>query len=153
MHYIHEQGIYKCTMALDNLVVIDGVCRFIDFTSSLPISNDENGQATAFPPFEHIGQLEYTAPEVAKGLPFHGQSADIWSCGVILFNILTHVAFSYETLLMSAIDWGLWMTKVRQSIADSVSPEASELLSMVLAFEPENRPDAQAILNHPWLSQ
>ena len=35
------------------------------------------------------GSPHYAAPEIVSGLKYHGAASDVWSCGVILFALLT----------------------------------------------------------------
>ena len=35
------------------------------------------------------GSPHYAAPEIVSGLPYEGFASDVWSCGVILFALLT----------------------------------------------------------------
>lgn len=35
------------------------------------------------------GTVHYIAPEVAKGEEYVGMASDVWSCGVILFTMVT----------------------------------------------------------------
>lgn len=35
------------------------------------------------------GSPHYASPEIVAGLTYHGSSSDIWSCGIILFALLT----------------------------------------------------------------
>ncbi|NXD32139.1 HSL1 kinase, partial [Spelaeornis formosus] len=35
------------------------------------------------------GSPHYASPEIVAGKAYHGSSSDIWSCGIILFALLT----------------------------------------------------------------
>lgn len=40
------------------------------------------------------GSVNYAAPEIVSGIPYHGFPADIWSCGIVLYTLLTVCFFA-----------------------------------------------------------
>lgn len=71
------------------------------------------------------GTPAYMAPEVAQGQKHKGAAADVWSLGVLLYNLLTKGAFPF---------WGKSMDELRRNIATSqlripafVSPNCRDL--------------------------
>ena len=55
------------------------------------------------------GSPHYAAPEIVSGLKYHGAASDVWSCGVILFALLTgRLPFDDENirnLLLKSPGW------------------------------------------------
>lgn len=92
-----------------------------------------------------IGTPAYMAPEQARGLP-SGERADLWSVGVILFEMLSgklpHEASNYQGMLIAIA------TNAPPSIRARCPSLDDELVSIVdraLSTEPDARwPDARA---------
>ena len=90
----------------------------------------------------------YCAPEMIKGRIQH-KALDIWSLGVLLFEMLTgSVPFSgqnhqalFENILNVRINW-----------PKNISPEAKDLISKLLNPVPEHRLNIEEINKHSWFT-
>lgn len=75
------------------------------------------------------GSPNYASPEVIEGLAYEGSGADVWSCGVILFAMLTRkLPFESEILpvLFEQIRTG------KYTIPDYVSDKPRDLIKRML---------------------
>ncbi|CAI5454008.1 unnamed protein product [Caenorhabditis angaria] len=95
----------------------------------------------------------YMAPERVdpNNLEAYGIRSDVWSFGVTLVELATgqfpfHGKNDMERLI--AIMRG---DPPRLSVTDGFSPEFCNLVEICLQRNPENRPDYNQILNHPFL--
>ena len=89
----------------------------------------------------------YASPEMLQPGSYSGQSADVWSLGVILYTLLVgHYPFSDSSRLhlFSKVSSGYYQ------VPDHVSELVRSLISSLLAYEPGSRVPAWAILVHPW---
>lgn len=125
--------------------------------SNLQIKLVDFGMAALQPKGRYLstpcGSPHYAAPEVIKMTPYDGAKADVWSCGVILYVMLTGLPpfrFQPET----AND----MRKMFQAIAradyempSDLSREAQDLIRRILIPNPDKRLDMTAVWNHPFL--
>jgi serine/threonine protein kinase len=86
MEYLHDQNIAHMDLKLEN-IILDTSCnliKLIDFGQSFvyKINNREilyKGRS---------GTIQYAAPEVIKAAYYSAEKADIWSCGIVLFNLI-----------------------------------------------------------------
>ncbi|KAF9578971.1 hypothetical protein BGW38_004971, partial [Lunasporangiospora selenospora] len=93
------------------------------------------------------GSPHYASPEVVTGLKYDGSSSDIWSCGIILYALLTgHLPFDDENIrqLLSKVKSGKFY------MPTDISPGARDLISRMLTVNPKRRITMQAVLAHPW---
>lgn len=95
------------------------------------------------------GSPHYASPEVIRGERYQGPQADIWSCGVMLFALLTGgLPFDGESIpqLLRAVKVG------RFSIPKWVDPRAQDLLRSMMRLNPADRVSIAAIEAHPWVA-
>ena len=98
----------------------------------------------------------YAAPElvISEGL-YVGSAVDIWSCGVILYAMLAgYLPFDDDPANPDGDNINLlykYIVNTPLSFPDYVSPEARDLLGMMLVPDPTRRADLRAIMQHSWL--
>ena len=117
------------------------------------------------------GTLGFVALEVIKNIPFDGIKADIFSLGVILFNILTRkkvfnnqkmYCYKYNEKFRTYKDKyyqyiidndleGYWNKLNLQNLGLSV--EFKNLVLKMISYIPEKRPFINEILNDPWMNE
>lgn len=97
----------------------------------------------------YCGTPEYVSPEMIRKIGYN-EKVDIWSVGVLLFEMLSGYApFSssnkedlYNNILKVKINW-----------PDDFPMQAKDLISKILKYEPSERLTVDEILKHPWTEQ
>lgn len=96
------------------------------------------------------GSPHYAAPELIRGIEYTGEKTDIWSCGIILFVLLTGFtpfeSRDLNRLLKKIIDGNY-------AIPSKVSAEAQDLIVKMLQPDPKNRPTLEGIMKHPLITK
>ncbi|KAI9469852.1 MAG: kinase-like domain-containing protein [Benjaminiella poitrasii] len=96
------------------------------------------------------GSPHYASPEIVKGKKYDGKATDVWSCGVILYAMMTgHLPFDDEHMgrLLAKIKTGRY-----RPLPDYLSSDAKDLIKRMLAVNPTKRMMMTDILYHPWLT-
>nr|ACV87297.1 POPK-1 kinase protein [Phallusia mammillata] len=94
------------------------------------------------------GSPHYACPEVIRGEKYDGRTADVWSCGVILFALLVGaLPFDDDNLrnLLEKVKRGVY------HIPHFVPPDAQNLLRGMIEVKPEKRLNLKEVLNHKWM--
>lgn len=98
------------------------------------------GMAAFAPPSVQLetscGSPHYASPEIVRGHSYHGNATDIWSCGVILFALLT------GKLPFDDADIQVLLKKVkrgRYTMPEKLDPVARDLISRMLVIDPSQR--------------
>lgn len=104
-----------------------------------------------------LGTPEYVAPEVLAHESYDGKAADVWSCGVVLYTLLTggfpfqdpdQQQLSQVTLLQRLFSRIL---AGKFDMPTNVSRNCQSLLKAMLTVDPQRRIPAAQILQHPWM--
>ncbi|KAI8880847.1 Pkinase-domain-containing protein [Backusella circina FSU 941] len=96
------------------------------------------------------GSPHYASPEIVAGLPYNGSSCDIWSCGVILYALLTgHLPFDDENIrqLLKKVKSGKYI------MPDNISRQAQDLIRRILVVDPTKRLTVEQIMAHQWFRE
>lgn len=89
--YLHDQGIVHRDLKPANVFIDGGLVKIGDYGLSKYISASRRGGQT-----ESVGTFHYMAPEIGKGE--YGKEIDIYSLGIILYELLTgNVPFDGES--------------------------------------------------------
>ncbi|EAX94743.1 CAMK family protein kinase [Trichomonas vaginalis G3] len=81
LDYLHSRGICHRDLKPENLL--------LDSHNNVKIADFGFARWLKYSTTQtSCGSPHYAAPEVIRGIPYNGQKADIWSCGVILYALL-----------------------------------------------------------------
>ncbi|XP_019155528.1 PREDICTED: CBL-interacting serine/threonine-protein kinase 3-like [Ipomoea nil] len=145
--YCHSRGVYHRDLKLENLLLdASGNLKVSDFglsTYSKQIRDDGLLHTTC-------GTPNYVAPEVLNDRGYNGSTADLWSCGVILFVMLAGY-FPFD-------DNNLANLFRKISSAEFTSPPwisfgAMKLITRILDPNPETRITIPEILEDEWFKE
>jgi len=145
VHHIHLKGYIHRDIKPENFLVSANetllLCDFSLATSWSPLAMRRGA----------CGTLHFTAPEVLLGSSYIGPDVDLWSCGAVLYFML-----SGEKPFSSKTDFGVLrnMQRGKRKPLDKklVSREARNLVNGLLHPDPLRRFTLQHILGHDWYS-
>ncbi|KAM3289207.1 CBL-interacting serine/threonine-protein kinase 1 isoform X1 [Capsicum chacoense] len=145
--YCHDKGVFHRDLKLEN-VLIDGRrnIKITDFgLSALPQHLRDDGLLHTT-----CGSPNYVAPEVLSNRGYDGATSDTWSCGVILYVILTgflpfddrNLAVLYHKIFKGDAPIPKWL-----------SQGAKNLIRRVLDPNPQTRITIAEIKEDEWFKQ
>jgi len=166
VHYLHSRGVVHRDIKLDNILLTQsGDVKVADFGLSALIQVgtqgydlQDSGKRKKFDKLtDRWGTPMFYAPELINGA--YGPQADIWSCGCVLYELLTgEIAFDVDDE-----DDENWQAplfrKIRHASYDKtklaqlgISSEAQDVLAKMLTPDPLTRWSATELLRHPWVT-
>ena len=145
IEYLHEIGIAHRDLKLENILLnSEKNIKIIDFGLSNKY-NKENGELLQ----SSCGSPCYAAPEMIKGIQYHGLDTDIWSSGILLYLMLCK-SFPFNDKNNSKLYQKILSGKF--NLPNYLSNEAKDLLSKLLKVNPTERIKLEEIKKHPWFN-
>lgn len=145
--HLHERGVAHRDVKAENLLLdANGNLKLTDF-----------GLATLYrrageerPLHSRCGTELYMAPEVFAGKAYRGESADVWSLGVVLY-LLVQGAYPWEFAADQDRAYREYLRARR--LSGKLSEPLQSLLISILDPNPDTRPTLKQIFEHPWVKR
>uniref|UniRef100_A0A8C7N771 Serine/threonine-protein kinase PLK2 n=1 Tax=Oncorhynchus kisutch TaxID=8019 RepID=A0A8C7N771_ONCKI len=144
LKYLHEQEILHRDLKLGNFFVSETMeLKVGDFGLAAKLEPAGNRRKTI------CGTPNYLSPEVLNKQG-HGCESDVWALGCVMYTMLLGRP-PFETTNLK--ETYRCIREARYSLPSSLSPQAKQLISSLLAKTPEDRPHLDHILRHDFFSQ
>jgi len=139
--FCHDSGIVHRDIKPENILLDNhGDVKLTDFGLSARVS-------TGAKLTRACGSPSYIAPEILRQSTYDGQKADSWSCGVLLYILLTgERPFQGKTPQET-----LHLVKAGVYPLPCSCLEATDLLRRLMSVDPAQRCSLHDALQHPWL--
>jgi protein-serine/threonine kinase len=151
--YIHQKKIVHRDLKLENLLLDrhrNVIITDFGFANRFEHRADDLMQTSC-------GSPCYAAPElvISEGA-YVGSAVDIWSCGVILYAMLAgYLPFDDDPANPDGDNINLlyrYIVNTPLSFPDYISPDARDLLGIMLVPDPALRADLRRVMAHRWLA-
>lgn len=141
VQYIHKRRILHRDLKSQNIFLTkDGVAKLGDFGIAKCLGEADSMASSV------VGTPHYLPPEFCDGLPY-GVSADIWSLGVVFYEVLAlELPFEAPNLLALAVK--ILNAKPKPLPKDVYSDHVNQLVTWMLSKNPQGRPSTSDILLH-----
>ncbi|KAK9454370.1 kinase-like domain-containing protein [Dipodascopsis uninucleata] len=159
VNYLHSKGIVHRDLKLENLLLDKHKNIIItDFGFANVFNPDDitKGRPTADLMSTSCGSPCYAAPElVVSDSKYSGRKVDVWSCGVILYAMLSgYLPFDDDPENPNGSDITQlyrYITTTPLTFPEYVKPMPRDLLRRILVPNPEERADLLEVRAHSWL--
>ncbi|EAX95867.1 CAMK family protein kinase [Trichomonas vaginalis G3] len=136
--FLHSRSICHRDIKPENLLLDEhNNIKIADFGFARIASSD--------PLTTYCGSIYYAAPEIVNGVPYHGFPADIWSCGIVLYTLLTGKLPFQDPAYRKTVE----KIKSGHYVMPDVSDPINDLLANCLNSDPNSRFTTAQIKAHP----
>eukprot|EP01065_Artemidia_motanka_P053353 TRINITY_DN9880_c1_g3_i1.p1 TRINITY_DN9880_c1_g3~~TRINITY_DN9880_c1_g3_i1.p1 ORF type:complete len:489 (+),score=182.99 TRINITY_DN9880_c1_g3_i1:56-1468(+) len=164
LYYCHQQGVAHRDLKPENLLLDDhDHIKITDFGLSnyqkAPEGSAQEGGGGGGALLQTVcGTPNYVAPEVLKtddtGEGYNGFTADVWTCGVILFVMVAgYLPFDEQSGNLNALFTIIQRGEYRFPRNPAFSPELQDLIRHILVTDPKKRYSLEDIMRHKWFAK
>ena len=161
IQHCHMNGVIHRDLKPENLVLDHYFnLKIVDFGLAALIDSEQSHLSHRL--HSGVGSQPYSAPEVYyvkelyNSTPYNGHAADVWSCAVILYVMLTgrppFVRPLDRTHTPHLRKCKHFISLMNGDNYYNISDQAKHLLQSMFQINANDRPTIQQILQHPWLS-
>lgn len=146
--YCHEKGVFHRDLKLENLLLTSsGQLKVCDFgLASVRALNSQNADLCK----TIVGTEDFSPPEILQNIPYHGDKADMWSAGIILYIMIAgYSPFSGR----NPRDLIQKIVSCKYSFPQAFPEGPKNIVSMLLLSKPKERASAAELLAHQWLEE
>ncbi|KAF7970274.1 hypothetical protein HWV62_24462 [Athelia sp. TMB] len=141
LSYLHSKHVIHRDIKPENLLLgINGELKIGDFGWSVHAPGNRR--------MTMCGTLDYLPPEMVEQKE-HNEKVDYWALGVLTYEFLIGNPPFEDRSGVNATYRRI--AKVDLKIPPHVSPEARDLISRLLRYNPEHRLPLKDVSNHPWI--
>ncbi|CAL1713551.1 unnamed protein product [Somion occarium] len=139
--YLHAKHVIHRDIKPENLLLgINGELKIGDFGWSVHAPG--NRRTTL------CGTLDYLPPEMVEGRD-HSEKVDLWALGVLTYEFIVGNP-PFEDMSGYNATYKR-IAKVDLRIPNTVSPEARDVITRLLQYDPEKRLALSEVRKHPWI--
>jgi len=144
MEYLHSRGILHRDLKSHNILLDSRkrpkICDFglVRYKSAVPMTG-------------MIGTIGWMAPEILTSMPLYDEKVDVYSFGIVLWELLTGEE-PYDNMENNEIINSVVNFQLRPEVPEGISEQLSSLIISCWSHDPSDRPSFQQICNfltHP----